>query len=162
MKMLCSALLASCLGLAACAGGPVYRPAPEADAYGYRDMAITADRYRVSFAGGYRTARETVENLALYRAAEVALAEGFETFRINARETESISSYSGPSSRVGYGFGYPFWGTSVGFSNARSDTRYETVLEIQVGPDLPDEGRDIYDAREIKRNLSALVAATDD
>ena len=40
-----------------------------------------------------------------------------------------------------------------------SRTRYETVLEIQIGDDVPEQGQDVYDAVELKRNLSPAVAA---
>ncbi len=66
----------------------------------------------------------------------------------------------GPTASVGYGWGYPFWGTGIGYSTGSVDrTRYESVLQIQIGPDVPDQGPDIYDARQIKQNLSPEVAA---
>ncbi|MES1950849.1 MULTISPECIES: hypothetical protein [unclassified Salinisphaera] len=157
LVVLCSALL-----LAACASGPAYRAAPTADGYGYRDTQLTADRYRVSFSGDYDMARETVENFALFRAADVALAHGGERFRINSRETSPVTSTygGGPSTSVGYGWGYPFWGTSIGYSTgASSRTRYETVLEIQIGDEVPAQGPDVYDANQLKHNLAAAVAA---
>lgn len=148
--------------LAACASGPAYRPAVEADDYGYRDTLLTSDRYRVSFAGDYSMARETVENFALFRAANVAVNRGATRFRINSRETSPVTSNSGGGARtsVGYGFGFPYWGTGIGYSTGgASRTRYETVLEIQVGDAIPETGPDIYDATELKRNLSSAVAA---
>jgi hypothetical protein len=157
-----SLVVLSSLLLAACASGPAYRAAPEADDYGYRDTQLTADRYRVSFAGDYGTARETVENFALFRAADVAINHGAERFRINSRETSPVTSTygGGPSTSIGYGWGYPFWGTSIGYSTGGSSrTRYETVLEIQIGDEVPDQGAEVYDATELKRNLSAAVAA---
>lgn len=155
--------LAICAALVAgCASGPAYRPAVEANDYGYRDTQLTSNRYRVSFAGDYGMARETVENFALFRAADVALDHGATRFRINSRETSPVTSnYSGgPTTSIGYGFGFPYWGTGVGYSTGgASRTRYETVLEIQLGDDLPEQGQDIYDASELKRHLSAAVAA---
>ncbi|MES1923855.1 hypothetical protein T31B1_00990 [Salinisphaera sp. T31B1] len=154
--------LIGCVLLAGCASGPAYRPAAQPDDYGYRDTLLTSDRYRVSFAGDYGTARETVENFALFRAADVALAHGASRFRINSRETSPVTSNSGggPSTSIGYGWGYPFWGTGIGYSTGGySRTRYETVLEIQIGPSVPESGPEVYDAVELKRNLSAEVAA---
>ena len=154
-----------CAVLTACASGPAYRPAAEPGDFGYRDNALTSDRYRVSFAGDYGMARETVENYALFRAADVALGHGADRFRITSRETSPVTSYSGggPSTSIGYGWGYPFWGTSIGYSTGgQSRTRYETVLEIQLGGDLPDNGADVYDAEELKRNLAPSVVAGDE
>lgn len=148
--------------LAGCASGPVYRPAAEPGDYGYRDTMLTTQQYRVSFDGDYGTARETVENFALFRAADLALAHGDDYFRVVSRQTSPITENSqfGPTASIGYGWGYPFWGTGIGYStNSVSRTRYETVLQIQIGPDVPDQGPTIYDARQIKQNLSPGVAA---
>jgi len=149
-----------CALVTACASGPAYRPAAEPDDYGYRDTQLTSDRFRVSFAGDYGTARETVENFALFRAADVALAHDQATFRITSRESSPVTSNGGgPSTSIGYGFGYPYWGTGVGYSTGGvSRTRYEAVVEIQLGAEVPDAGPDVYNAIEIKRNLSASVA----
>lgn len=148
--------------LAGCASGPVYRPAAEPGGYGYRDTQLTAQHYRVSFAGDDGTARETVENFAMFRAADLALSHGYDRFRVVSRQTSPITENTdyGPNASFGYGWGYPFWGTGVGYStNSVSRTRYESVLQIQVGPDVPDQGPDIYDARQLKQNLSPEVAA---
>lgn len=155
-------LVALTVLLAGCASGPVYRPAAKPGDYGYRDTMLTAQHYRVSFAGDDSTARETVENFALFRAADVALSHGAAHFRVVSRETSPITENSryGPSASVGYGWGYPFWGTGIGYGTGGvSRTRYESVLQIQVGADVPDQGPDIYDARQVKKNLSAEVAA---
>ncbi|GAB3671783.1 CC0125/CC1285 family lipoprotein [Salinisphaera aquimarina] len=164
MKTRLITLLLGCTLLAACASGPAYRPAVRADDFGYRDTMLTSDRFRVSFSGDYAMARESVETFALFRAADVALAHGATHFRINSRETSPVTSNGGgPSTSIGYGYGYPFFGTGIGYSSGGySRTRYETVLEIQIGPDIPDSGPEIYDANELKRNLSPSVASTQD
>ena len=148
--------------LAGCASGPVYRAAPAPGDYGYRDTQLTAQQFRVSFAGDSGVARETVENFALFRAAEVAIAHGAPRFQVTSRETAPITSHSdyGPSANVGYGWGFPYWGTGVGYSTGgASRTRYETSLLIRIGPDVPAQAADVFDAREIKANLAAMVAA---
>lgn len=148
--------------LAGCASGPVYRPAAEPGDYGYRDTMLTSQHYRVSFAGDDNTARETVENFAMFRAADLTLSHGDDHFRVVSQQTSPITENTdyGPTATVGYGWGYPFWGTGIGYSTGSvSRTRYETVLQIQIGPDVPGEGPDVYDARQIKQNLSAEVAA---
>lgn len=151
-----------CAVLSACASGPVYRAAPEPGSYGYRDTMLTDDQYRVSFSGDYGTARETVENFALFRAADVALNHGRDHFRIASRETSPIVSHGnyGPTASVGYGWGFPYWGTGVGYSGGgKSETRYETVLQIQLGTDVPEDGPDIYNALQLKKNLAPIVAS---
>lgn len=148
--------------LAGCASGPAYRPAAQPGDYGYRDTMLTAQHYRVSFAGDDGTARETVDNFALFRAADLALSHGADHFRVVSQQTSPITENTdyGPSASVGYGWGYPFWGTGIGYgTNSVSRTRYESVLQIQIGPDVPDQGPNVYDARQIKQNLSPEVAA---
>lgn len=148
--------------LAGCASGPVYRPAAKPGDFGYRDTMLTSQHYRVSFAGDDGTARETVENFAMFRAADLALSHGDDHFRVVSQQTSPITENTdyGPTASVGYGWGYPFWGTGIGYSTGSvSRTRYESVLQIQIGPDVPDQGPDIYDARQIKQNLSPEVAA---
>lgn len=156
-----SALLL-CALLAGCASGPVYRAAPAPGDYGYRDTRLTADHYRVSFSGDDGVARETVENFALFRAAQVALDHGSPRFRVVSRETSPITDYAdtGPTVGFGYGWGYPFWGTGIGYQTSIvSRTRYQTVLQIQIGSAVPKQGPDVYNAEQVKQNLSAEVAA---
>ena len=156
------ACLAVVAVLTGCASGPVYRAAPAPGDYGYRDTQLTAEQFRVSFAGDTGVARETVENFALFRAAEVALAHGAPRFQVTSRETSPITGYTdyGPSASVGYGWGFPYWGTGVGYSTGGSTrTRYETSLLIRIGPNLPAEGDNVFDASQIKANLAAAVAA---
>lgn len=151
-------LLSGCLLLAACASGPVYRPAPTANDYGYRDAPLTQTQYQVSFAGGYGLAQETVRKLALYRAAQVTLQHGATHFRVVARHTDHVSTGGvSPSARLGYG--YPFWGFGIGVTHTPRRTRYETILEIQLGPDVPKAGPNVYAAASVKQHLSGLVAA---
>ncbi|HLQ85619.1 MAG TPA: hypothetical protein VK110_05655 [Salinisphaeraceae bacterium] len=147
--------------LAACSSLPVYRPAATANDYGYRDTELTATRFRVRFAGGYGVARETVENLALYRAAEVALLHGAQRFQVIGHDTDSLTSYSGPVTSIGYGYGYPYWwGTSIGISHTIPHTRYQTVLEIEIGAGVPATGDRVYDAREIKKHLAPIAESS--
>ncbi|HET7315188.1 CC0125/CC1285 family lipoprotein [Salinisphaera sp.] len=148
--------------LAGCASGPVYRPAAQPGDYGYRDTMLTHQHYRVSFSGGYGTARETVDNFALFRAAQVALSHGADHFRVVSWHTSPIteSTAFGPTASIGYG--YPLWSTGFGYSTGSvSRTRYESVLQIQIGADVPDQGPHIYNARQIKQNLSPEVAAVE-
>lgn len=160
MRFICLAALLALL--AGCASGPAYRPAARPGDYGYRDTMLTTEHYRVSFTGDDGTARETVENFALFRAADLALSHGYDRFRVVSRDTSPITENTdaGPSATVGYGWGYPFWGTGIGYSTGGvSRTRYETVLQLQIGPDVPKDGPDVYNANQVKQNLSAAVAA---
>lgn len=158
MRYMSVALLLSCLLLAACASGPVYRPAPTPHDYGYRDAALTQTHYQVSFSGGYGLAQETVRKLALYRAAQLTLQHGADRLRVVSRQTNGITT-GGPRTTASLGYGYPFWGFGVGFAPVPQRTRYETVMEIQIGPQVPESGPDVYDAVSVEQHLAGLVAA---
>lgn len=161
MNIRTACIVVLCLGLTACASGPVYRAASNPGGYGYRDTMLTSDQYRVSFSGDYGTARETVENFALFRAADVALSRGYDYFRVNSRETSPIVSQGnyGPTASVGYGLGFPYWGTGIGYTGGGvTETRYEAVLQIQLGADLPKNGPNVYNALQLKQNLAPVVA----
>jgi len=142
--------------LAGCASGPLYRAAPTPNDYGYRDTALTDTQYRVRFAGGYGVAREIVDKLALFRAAELALEHGAPRFRLLSQDTAPVTSQTVPVTSIGYG--YPFWGLGVGISRPITRTRYETVLKIQLGTAVPRQGPDVYDAAAVRRNLAPLAA----
>lgn len=156
MKTMLAGALLGCLLLAGCAGGPIYRPAPTANDFGYHDAALTRTRYQVSFAAGYGVAAETVRKLALLRAAEVALLHGSERFQVVARETNDVTT-GGPMPMASFGYGYPFWSGGLGFTYMPYRTRYETVLEIEIGPDVPQSGPHVYDAASVQQHLLGLT-----
>ena len=55
---------------------------------GYSEQKIENERYRISFKGNSMTGRETVENYLLFRAAELTLQTGYDTFTIVNRDTD--------------------------------------------------------------------------
>lgn len=161
MRAVLVTIMLGCLLLAGCTSMPIYRPASTANDYGYRVKALTDRQYRVSFAAGYGVARETVENLALFRAAQLTLSHGVQRFEVVSTDTGSVSSRSAPMTSIGYGYGYPFWGSGIAIAHSVTRTRYETVLIIDIASDLPDTDPHVYDARQVKHNLAALANSTD-
>lgn len=163
------------LALAACATATPYQPAGQGSRYGYSDMRLQEDRYRVTFAGNSVTSREQVEMALLLRSAEVTLQSGYDWFSTVNRATERDSRYySQPdpfySSRYGpywspywrfYRGGYwsrwdPFWGNDF---NVREVTRYEASAEIVMGRGRkPANDANAFDAREVVDNLGPRVA----
>ena len=126
---------ASAITLAACATATPYQPASELGAYdGFTTQMITNDRARVSFAGNSMTKRDTVENYLLYRAAEVAVQNGYENFTLQERDVEAntqtrVTPGVGGSLRGGglnYDpfFGYSFYSPSYGWSNSFAFSRF--------------------------------------
>jgi hypothetical protein len=83
--------LALALGLAACAE-PASHYRPLAGDFGYAEHRLDESTWRVGFAGSGGTARETVEIFALYRAAEVTLANGRDRFAVLEWETEATET----------------------------------------------------------------------
>jgi len=75
-------LLAGALALGGCAPRGPTGYAPKFGAFGYSEEARADGALRVRFTGNSETPRATVEGLALYRAAELTLAAGFDRFAI--------------------------------------------------------------------------------
>ena len=104
------ALALAASGLAACETATPYQPlSPKnAQAGGYSEARLEANRWRVTFQGNSLTSRGTVENYLLNRAAELTLAQGFNWFETNDRSTDKQSdTYVLPGP---YGYGWrPYW-----------------------------------------------------
>jgi opacity protein-like surface antigen len=147
-----SALLA--LALAACATAPtVYGPAASAEAAGYRQTKIEADRYRVSFRANPDLKAPQVEDMALRRAAELTLQDGYQWFRVVTRNTELVGGRPAGGTSVGVGGSTGSFGSGVGvgigFDLSPDSRRYETTMEILMGRGARPEGADAYDAQTI-------------
>ncbi|MDH3658876.1 MAG: hypothetical protein OEU92_02420 [Alphaproteobacteria bacterium] len=162
-------LSAACitLGLAACSASPTpYQVAAEDG--GYTDQQLESDRYRVKFEGNSATPRETVEDYALYRAAELTLATGNDYFKVISKEIEPIiGSVRGVSPGFGIGVGGGSGnfglGVSTGFGGGRADYSYVTYLDIIVFEgEKPENDREAYSAFDvIERLRSAVVGAVE-
>lgn len=114
--------LAAFLVLLAVAGCTLSKPTPYAPVsakndYGYSDTKIDDRTWRVSVNGNSQTPRDLVENQLLYRAAEIAAANGAAGFVVLDRDTEQKSrvvggTYYDPFFAYPYGpfwAGYPFY-----------------------------------------------------
>jgi hypothetical protein len=158
------------LGLAACETAPTpYQPA-SASALGYSEMRIENDRYRINFKGNSSTDRDVVETYMLYRAAELTLQNGFDTFTVAHRETDKdvrIRSYGGYyGAHWGYpyywrgGWWDPYWGGWGGGPSYSTSTSYEGNIEIVMGRGPKDDDPNTFDAREVTLNLAGAVQRT--
>ncbi len=79
---------ALCTALAACGTTPtVYGPAASAQGVGFSEYRIEPGRYRITFRGGPGAPVEQVSDYALLRAADLAIAEGYDWFRVADRYT---------------------------------------------------------------------------
>ena len=152
--------LVGCALLAGCASGPAYRPAEQAGDYGYRDTLLTSDRYRVSFVGDAGTARENVETFALFRAADVSLAHGYDHFRITARETSPITTTSGTSIRKATKPPVVSSPRSTKTAPATITTTWPgadpTTMEEQVTQEIEDELTPLADVKAINSDARVV------
>jgi hypothetical protein len=150
--------LAASLALAACTTAPtVYQPAETSTSVGYRETRIESDRYRISFRANADLEPGQVEDMALRRAAELAVADGYPWFRVVTRMTELAGGSPGGGTSVGVGGSSGSYGSGIGVGigfDLSGDTRkYETTMEVQFGRgDKPDEAN-AYEAQAVLQRL---------
>jgi len=159
MKRLILAALGA-LSLAACATEPThFQPAARPGAVGFSELRIEPGRYRVTFQGGPGAPAAQVEDYVLLRAANLALAEGYDWFRVTDRLTRQ-NGYSGSSLSIGVGgasFGrHSATAASVGtgFPLSGGPALISTVEVLMGKGPKPPEG-DVYDARGVQRAIGA-------
>lgn len=156
MKRLIIAVAA--LSLAACATAPtLYQPAVGPQAVGYSEYRIEPGRFRVTFRGGPGAPAQQVMDYALVRAADLAIAEGYDWFRVADRFTEGRPD-NGPRIGLGVGggdYGYRS-GVSVGVGtsfNLGGGPSVATTIEVVMGRGERPRDGDVYDARALRRSL---------
>lgn len=121
---------------------------------GYSEYRLEGGRYRVTFQGGPGAPEAQVADYALLRAAELALRDGYDWFRVADRSmrypaqsrgsTLSIGGGSGSYGRrggVGIGLGTSF---NLGPGPALSSS-----LEVVFGKGEPPANADVYRARDV-------------
>jgi hypothetical protein len=159
MKRLIVASLAA-LSLAACATAPtVYQPATGPSAVGYSEYRIEPGRYRITFQGGPGASAQYVTDLALLRAADLAIADGYDWFRVSDRFLQGRPD-RGPRMSVGVGsssYGrHSSLGLGVGTSfNLGGGPAVSSTLEVVMGKGPRPSGGDVYDARALRSNLGS-------
>jgi hypothetical protein len=144
------------LSLTACATAPtVYGPALGPRAVGFSEYRIQDNRYRVIFQGGGGAPRAQVDDYALLRAAEVTTRDGYDWFRVIAREGE-VTPGSGPQISIGGGsmdFGRrSSVGIGVGTAfDLSGGPRLTVTLEVMLGKGARPQ--DAYDARDVIQSI---------
>jgi hypothetical protein len=160
-------------GLAACATTTPYQPAARPGADGFAETRLEPNRYALTFSGNTSTPREAVENAALYRAAELTLAAGFDHFILAARATDADSrtisfgprfssafDYWSYDPRFGWRpFGGPLWRDPFGEDrDARTITSFKARLEFVMAKGAkPADNAQAFDAAAIKQNLEGQI-----
>lgn len=152
-------LAASALALTACASLAPYGPQQGANGQGYAEQRIETNRWRVTYRGV--GAPGPVADMALLRAADLTVQNGFDWFEVTQRWTDGRRDSAGgirPSVSIGAGssrYGrYSSSGVGVGVGLDLSGPQpTSTVLEVVMGngprPDRPEA----YDARDVQVTL---------
>lgn len=158
-------LAAALFALSSCALPTLYQPVAGNGGYGYAQEQIETDRFRVSFTGNDLTARNTVENYLLYRAAEITLAHGKDYFVIVHRNTEARTRYEPDFGDYGpwgpwdgdrwdpWHHHPPFWG-----DGGTTITQYRATAEIVIySGQKPAGDPNAYDARSVIANIAPSI-----
>ena len=158
MKQLIAPILAA-LALTACATSQptLYQAAAGPQMIGYSEYRIEPGRYRITFRGGPGAPPSQVADYALLRAADLALADGYDWFRVSERFMAGEPDRS-PRVSLGFGGGNYGWhsGASVGLGTSFSTGGGPTVastLEVVMGKGPRPPGADVYDARGVRASV---------
>ena len=158
MRSLLLATLAAA-SLAACSTPTVYAPAATPQASGYTEQPIEQGRWRVTFHGGSGADVHRVEDLALLRAAELTLAQGYDWFRVTDRYTQNGGGGGGPFLSLGGGSSSFGHGSAVGVGgdvgfDLSGGPRVTQTLDIMMGKGDKPGDADVYDARQVKASIA--------
>jgi hypothetical protein len=156
MKRLILLSLAA-IGLTACQTPTVYGPAASASAVGYSETAIEQGRWRVTFHGGSGADAARVGDLALLRAADLTLAQGYDWFRVTDRYDQAQPS-GGPYVSLGGGGGGFGRGSAVGVGgdvgfDLSGGPKLTRTLDILMGKGAAPADADVYDARQVRATI---------
>jgi len=134
-KRIAVALAAVAL-ISACATATPYQPANKRGE-GYVDQKLEAGKYRVTFEGNSTTDRAVAENYVLYRAAEIALANGDDYFVLASQVADTRSTFNttgftnggfGGFGRAGFFYGGGFGGFGGGYTT--TTTRQQLAYTV--------------------------------
>ena len=126
---------------------------------GATDTQIEAGRYRITFRGVSGAAGPEVEDRALLHAANLALGQGYDWFRVTSRS----GGYAGPTSpQITLGLGGTTFGRGGGFGFGGSRTvggepSYVADMEVVFGKG-PKPSFDAYDAKSVAASLGPRLA----
>jgi len=159
-------LLAGALALGACAASGPTEYGPKFGVFGYSDDRRPDGAIRVRFTGNSETPQPTVEGFALYRAAEVTLAAGFDRFAVMERafhhrldrpaERDRAPSIILRESSRQYDATLDAGRRDAG-DRVRRDWMTSTLVIMPFRGAAPKEALRIEDAKAVLRRLAPLV-----
>ena len=156
-------IAAAGLALTACASLAPYGPQLGPGGQGYAEQRIESNRFRVTYNGV--GAPGPVADMALLRAAELTIAEGYDWFEVTQRWTDgrldsagglrpSVSIGAGSSSYGGRYGSYRSSGVGVGVGlNFSGPSPTSTALEVVMGRGETPARPNAYDARGVQDSL---------
>jgi hypothetical protein len=145
------------LGLAACATAPTpFAPAHGSQQLGYSELRIETNRYRVVYRGTDHPGAPA-EDLALLRAADLTLAQGYDWFRVVTR-SDTADASRGPTVSFGSGgaeFGrHSAVGVGIGTSFDISGPPLRNVtLEVVMEKGTTPHDPGVYDAHDAAKTI---------
>jgi len=181
-RLVLVAALGLAAGLGACTTATPYQPLLESapGLGGYSDVRIEPGRHRVTFTGNSLTSRETVELYLAYRAAELTLANGYDTFTLVTRDTDRKTSarvdpgptplpYWSPYWRYYGPYGWRTYDPWMDSAFARPSMDVSTVekftasaeIVLGKGPKRADDA-ETFDARAVIENLGPRIQRPED
>jgi hypothetical protein len=149
-RLLSAALIPATLGLVLLCGCST----PGAPPVGPTDTAIEASRYRITFRGVSGAPGPEIEDRALLHAANLALGQGYDWFRV-IRRTGGYAGPTSPQFSLGLGGATFGRGSAFGVGGSRSfggEPSYVADMEVVFGKG-PKPGLDAYDARSVIASL---------
>ena len=158
IKQTLTAVLASAALVACSTPGPtLYAPARAPQAMGYSEFRLEPGRYRITFRGGPGAPPDQVADYALLRAADLAIADGYDWFRVYDRRMEGQPG-NGP--RVSLGVGGASFGShsAVGLGVSRGfdlsgGPQLTSTLEVIMGKGPAPSDPQVYVARDVRRTV---------
>lgn len=162
--------LVAVLTLAACASQSTYRPAEDADDYGYYSHALGNDKYVVGYNGNSTMSENLVKDYALFHAAVLTMEQGKHWFRVVERASRSVEKAGPDPTRhetdyvvqrrcglLGCSSSMrPVMHTTIGVDAASGRRIWSSRLQIVMGVDpQPTDGATYYDADTLMRSLMA-------
>ena len=143
------------LALAACATAPTkYAPALKSDEMGYREQRLEQERFRVTFRANPDLKGPQVEDMALRRAAELTVQNGYDWFHVVTRSTDLAGgSYQQGGPTIGLGGSTGSYGSGIGIGlgfNFGGDSRqFQSTIEILMGRGEKPSDPNAYNARSV-------------
>jgi len=139
------------LALAGCAGGAAYGPARRLGEPGYAETRIETNRYRVVYQGRAGTDPAEVEALALRRAAELTLSQGYDWFVVDDQDVHApLPARRAPRVGIGAGGGTGGFGGGLGLDlTPRPGARLDLLIRLGRGPTPADAAERVHFARSV-------------